>query len=74
MLSAKDNGPLFRRITIETARRFQAGGPAIARGEPHVPHAELRSFQGVMRKTEDGRPRGVPPEARAMSPIARAAE
>ena len=64
----------FRRIMVEAARSFQAGGPAIGRGEPRIPHGKLRSFEGVVRKTEDWRTLGVSPEELAMSPIGRAAE
>jgi phthalate 4,5-dioxygenase oxygenase subunit len=64
----------FRRIMVEAARGFQAGGPAIGLGEPHIPHGKLRSFEGVVRKTKDWRTLGVSPEELAMSPIGRAAE
>src|SRR6202046_4340151 len=64
----------FRRIMVGAARRFQAGGPAIGRGEPRIPHGKLRSFEGVVRKTEDWRTLGVSPEELAMSPIGRAAK
>ena len=64
----------FRRIMVEAARGFQAGGPAIGLGEPRIPHGKLRSFEGVVRKTEDWRTLGVSPEELAMSPIGRAAE
>ncbi len=64
----------FRRTMVEAARSFQAGGPAIGRGEPYIPHAKLRSFEGVVRKTEDWRTLGVAPEELAVCPIGRAAE
>jgi phthalate 4,5-dioxygenase oxygenase subunit len=64
----------FRRIMVEAARTFQGGGPAIGRGDPYIPHAKLRSFEGVVRKTEDWRTLGVTPEELALCPIGRAAE
>jgi phthalate 4,5-dioxygenase oxygenase subunit len=74
-LGASDTAILqFRRIMVEAVRSFQAGGPAIGRGEPYVPHAKLRSFEGVVRKTEDWRTLGMTPEERAVCPIGQAAE
>jgi phthalate 4,5-dioxygenase len=74
-LGASDTAILqFRRIMVEAARSFQAGGPAIGRGEPYIPHAKLRSFEGVVRKTEDWRTLGVTPEELAVSAVGRAAE
>jgi phthalate 4,5-dioxygenase oxygenase subunit len=64
----------FRRIMVEAVRSFQAGGPAIGRGDLYIPHARLRSFEGVVRKTEDWRTLGVTPEELAMCPVGRAAE
>jgi len=64
----------FRRIMVEAVRSFQAGGPAIGRGDPYIPQGTLRSFEGVVRKTEDWRTLGVSPEELAMSPIGQAAE
>jgi phthalate 4,5-dioxygenase oxygenase subunit len=64
----------FRRIMVEAVRSFQAGGAAIGRGDPYIPHGRLRSFEGVVRKTEDWRTLGVAPEELAVSPISRAAE
>ena len=64
----------FRRIMVEAVRGFQGGGPAIGRGDPYIPQGTLRSFEGVVRKTEDWRTLGVSPEELAMSPIGQAAE
>jgi phthalate 4,5-dioxygenase oxygenase subunit len=74
-LGASDAAILqFRRIMVEAVRSFQAGGPAIGRGDLYIPHAKLRSFEGVVRKTEDWRTLGVTPEELAMCPVGRAAE
>jgi phthalate 4,5-dioxygenase len=74
-LGASDAAILqFRRVMVEAVRTFQAGGPAIGRGEPYIPHATLRPFEGVVRKTEDWRTLGVSPEELVMCPVGRAAE
>jgi phthalate 4,5-dioxygenase len=74
-LGASDTAILqFRRIMVEAVRSFQSGGLAIGRGEPYIPHGKLRSFEGVVRKTEDWRTLGVTPEELAVSHISRAAE
>jgi phthalate 4,5-dioxygenase len=52
----------FRRIMIEAARQIAAGGPALGRTEPHLPHAKIRSFEGVVPKTTDWRTLGVAAE------------
>jgi phthalate 4,5-dioxygenase oxygenase subunit len=64
----------FRRIMVDAVRSFQSGAPAIGRGDPYIPHGRLRSFEGVVRKTEDWRTLGVSVEELAVSPISRAAE
>jgi len=46
----------------------------IGRGEPSIPHATLRSFQGVVPKTQDWRTLGVSPEELALAPVNEAAE
>ncbi|HET9470686.1 MAG TPA: hypothetical protein VFO24_06240, partial [Usitatibacter sp.] len=51
----------FRRIMVEAARRFAAGGPAIGASGAHVPKAELRSFEGIVPKGTDWRALGAPP-------------
>ena len=40
----------FRRIMVDAVQRFAKGGPAIGRTDPHIPHAELRSFEGIVDK------------------------
>jgi phthalate 4,5-dioxygenase len=52
----------FRRFMVEAARRIAAGGPALGRTEPHLPHAKIRSFEGVVPKTTDWRTLGVSAE------------
>jgi phthalate 4,5-dioxygenase len=64
----------FRRIMVDAVRSFQSGGPAIGRGDRYIPHGSLRSFEGVVRRTEDWRTLGVSAEELAVSPISRAAE
>ena len=48
----------FRRIMVEAARTMQQGGPAIGRTEPHIPHATIRSFEGILAKNSDWRAAG----------------
>ena len=64
----------FRRQMLEAVRQFEAGGPAIGRTEPHIPHVHLRSFEGVVPKTEDWRTLGVSAEEIALSAAEAAAE
>jgi phthalate 4,5-dioxygenase len=52
----------FRRIMIEAARQMACGGPALGRTEPHLPHAKISSFEGVVQKTTDWRTLGVAAE------------
>jgi phthalate 4,5-dioxygenase oxygenase subunit len=74
-LGASDTAILqFRRIMVAAARSFQSGGPAIGRTDPMIPHATLRSFEGVVPNTEDWRTLGVSAEERALCPIEQAAE
>jgi phthalate 4,5-dioxygenase oxygenase subunit len=48
----------FRRMMVAAAKRFQEGGPAIGNSEPHIPHVQLASFEGVVPKTVDWRTLG----------------
>jgi phthalate 4,5-dioxygenase len=50
----------FRRIMVDAARKMHAGGPAIGTAAPRVPHAALRSFEGIVPKTTDWRALGTP--------------
>jgi phthalate 4,5-dioxygenase len=38
------------------------GGPVLGRTEPHLPHAKISSFEGVVPKTTDWRTLGVAAE------------
>jgi phthalate 4,5-dioxygenase len=49
----------FRRVMIDAARKFAAGAEPLGLGEPHIPHAKLHSYQGVVLKTEDWRRLGA---------------
>jgi len=50
----------FRRIMVDAARKMRAGEPAIGTVAPRVPHAALRSFEGVVPKSTDWRTLGTP--------------
>jgi phthalate 4,5-dioxygenase oxygenase subunit len=49
----------FRRIMVDAVRRFAAGEPAIGTASPRIPHAALRSFEGIVAKTADWRTLGA---------------
>jgi phthalate 4,5-dioxygenase len=49
----------FRRVMIDAARKHAAGAQPLGLAEPHVPQAALRSYQGIVPKTEDWRTLGV---------------
>jgi len=40
----------FRRLMVDAARAFQERGETIGRTEPHIPHASIASFQGMLPK------------------------
>jgi phthalate 4,5-dioxygenase len=48
----------FRRLMVEAARTMRDGGAAIGTTEPHVPHARISSFEGVVPKTVNWRTLG----------------
>jgi phthalate 4,5-dioxygenase oxygenase subunit len=48
----------FRRLMVDAARTMRDSGRAIGRDEPHVPHASISSFEGVVAKTVDWRSLG----------------
>ena len=52
----------FRRLMVEAARRMRDGGPALGTTQPHVPHAKISSFEGVVPKSTDWRTLGVADE------------
>ena len=41
-------------------------GVALGRTEPHIPHAKISSFEGIVPKTTDWRTLGVAPEELAL--------
>jgi phthalate 4,5-dioxygenase oxygenase subunit len=45
----------FRRMMVAAVQRFQQGEPAIGTTEPHIPHLQLASFEGIVPKTTDWR-------------------
>jgi len=49
----------FRRIMVDAVKRFARGEPAIGTAAPHVPHATLRGFEGIVPKSVDWRTLGV---------------
>ena len=56
----------FRRQMLDAVRRFQSGEPAIGTGEGSIPHAKLRSFEGVVPKTTNWRELGASEEEIAL--------
>lgn len=52
----------FRRIRIEAAQKLRDGGPAIGTSPTHVPHAKLKSFEGIVPKTTQWTTLGVADE------------
>ncbi len=52
----------FRRMMVAAVQRFQQGGPAIGATEPHIPHLQLASFEGIVPKSTDWRILGVSEE------------
>ena len=52
----------FRRIMLDAVHRFQNGAEPIGLSEPHLPQAKLRSYQGVVSKSEDWRMLGAEAE------------
>jgi phthalate 4,5-dioxygenase oxygenase subunit len=55
----------FRRQMVAAAKRVKDGGPALGTTEPHVPHAQLSSFEGIVPKTTDWRTLAVTEQERA---------
>ena len=52
----------FRRIMLNAAAQFEAGHGTIGHVAPHIPQGALRSYQGVVAKTENWRTLGTEPE------------
>jgi len=53
----------FRRLMVEAAQIARKGGPAIGTGEPHIAHATISSYEGVVPKTTNWRSLGGGSEA-----------
>jgi phthalate 4,5-dioxygenase oxygenase subunit len=53
----------FRRLMVDAARAIRDGGAAIGTTEPHIPHATISSFEGVVPKTTNWRSLGGGSEA-----------
>jgi phthalate 4,5-dioxygenase oxygenase subunit len=53
----------FRRLMVDAARAMRDGGAAIGTMEPHIPHATISSFEGVVPKTTNWRSLGGGSEA-----------
>src|ERR1043166_8516433 len=48
----------FRRLMVEAARAMQNGGPALGTTEPHITHASISSYEGIVPKTTNWRSLG----------------
>jgi phthalate 4,5-dioxygenase oxygenase subunit len=53
----------FRRLMVEAARTMREGGRALGTGEPHVVHATISSYEGIVPKTTNWRSLGGGSEA-----------
>ena len=49
----------FRRLLLDAVARFQGGAAPIGLAVPHLPHVQLRSYQGLVPKGEDWRKLGA---------------
>ena len=58
----------FRRIMVDAVKRFASGEAAIGTTQPHIAHAELRSFEGIVPKATDWRMLGASDREIAMYP------
>lgn len=52
----------FRRVMLDAVTRFEQGAGAIGHVQPHLPQAKLRSYQGIVPKTENWRLLGAEAE------------
>ena len=55
----------FRRLMLDAVRRFSEGAGLIGQVAPHLPQAKLRSYQGIVSKSEDWRKLGASDEEKA---------
>jgi len=53
----------FRRLMVEAARNVSSGGQAFGTGEPHIAHATISSYEGIVPKTTNWRSLGGGSEA-----------
>lgn len=49
----------FRRVMLDAVDRHAATGEAVGLGEPHIPQAELASWQGIVPKGTNWRTLGI---------------
>ena len=56
----------FRKLMVEAARCMRDTSVAIGRTKPHIPHAKISSFEGIVPKATDWRTLGVSPEELAL--------
>jgi phthalate 4,5-dioxygenase oxygenase subunit len=54
----------FRKVMVEAAQKVSTGAPAIGTGPGRLPHAKLRSFEGIVPKSTDWRTLGAAPGER----------
>ena len=54
----------FRRLMLAALSRFRDSGEVIGLSEPHLPLAKLRSYQGLVAKSEDWRMLGASEQER----------
>ncbi len=52
----------FRRLLLDAVQQFMAGAGPLGLVEPHLPQAKLRSYQGLVPKTENWRTLGAEAE------------
>jgi phthalate 4,5-dioxygenase len=64
----------FRRLMVDAARSMRDTGQAIGTAEPHVAHATISSFEGVVPKTTNWRSLGGGSESGAQAMQITAAE
>ena len=60
----------FRRLMVEAAKQMRDTGVAIGTTQPHIPHAKISSFEGIVAKSTDWRTLGVAEEELKLSRVA----
>jgi phthalate 4,5-dioxygenase oxygenase subunit len=61
----------FRRLMVDAAKTMRDGGPALGTTQPHIRHADIASYEGVVPKSVDWRSLGG---AHSVAPRMTAAE